>query len=111
MARQLAGSGGVGFARAISAGYYFRVERFEGATARDGDVLLEVTFNPEFVAIDHYRTDLLVEWNTPAKLEDWLVEWLRDLDGELCPPELAARATEFLFGPNSTNQESIRPCC
>ena len=107
-ARRLVENGGVCFARAATpTPFYIRVERLEGAVAPKEDVLLEVTFNPEFVVLSGLRTDLVVEWGPPAQLEDWLLSLLDGLDAERCPPHLEMKVTQTLFGPGSANCESI----
>lgn len=108
LARRLVEDGGVCFASAATpTPFYLRVERLEGAVEREEDVLLEVTFNPEFVVLSGIRTDLVVEWGPPAELEDWLLRLLDGLGAAPCPPHLEMKANQMLFGPGSANRDSI----
>ncbi|WP_435744010.1 hypothetical protein [Microbacterium sp. PMB16] len=86
--------------------FYVRFEVVDGPD----DILVEVTFNPEFVDLgDADPTDVIVHWGSRADVQIWLQELLGDLRVVLCPPELESVARTRLFGGEASHVANVDP--
>jgi len=105
--RMLLNDGAVGFVdRGHDASFYVLFD----AVHRSSDLLIEMTFNPEYVDLGGIDpTDVVLHWGKVSEVERWIREFLAEFQVELCPASLRSRAEERLFGAGARDIQIIDP--
>lgn len=99
-------SGGIGVARRYSPDAFY-IWFCPLDPVGEGEVMLEVTFNPETLVIGEIETDVLVHWGATDEVSGWLDQLLSEVPVELCPLADEPRLREVLFGENSMEIERV----
>ncbi|WP_136025838.1 MULTISPECIES: hypothetical protein [unclassified Microbacterium] len=104
--RILAG-GAIGFSRTADWGPFYLKFVTE---SRPQDVLIEVTFNPEFVVLDPpHPTDVLVCWGDRNEVSERISALLAEFVVELCPLPQEKEADSYLFRTGADEVQVIDP--
>ncbi|NYF30185.1 hypothetical protein [Microbacterium sp. JAI119] len=99
--------GAIGFVRRGSSNSFYA--RFESIPGDDG-VLVEITFNPEFVELGGPDpTDVVVCWGDLARVSAWLDEFLNGLEVEWSPRHLRRQLELILFGAEAKQMTRFDP--
>lgn len=97
--------GGVGFVRRDALTSFYA--NFEVIPHPD-DVLVEVTFNPEWVDLGGLgETDVVVFWGATDEVARCLAEFLGEFDVELCLADARDQVAAKLFGAEPRQVTSV----
>ncbi|MCM3778174.1 hypothetical protein [Microbacterium hydrocarbonoxydans] len=99
--------GAVGFVdRGRDASFYVLFDTIH----RSSDLLIEMTFNPEYVDLGGIDpTDVVLHWGKVSEVERWIEEFLIEFRVELCPVSLRSTAEERLFGAGARDIRIFDP--